>query len=61
MFYLFLSLSILGVLYAGSVAVMLSGLANAKPETPKDAAFAAQLRRSREANARNGSSVLHAA
>lgn len=50
MIYMFLSLTVLGLLYAGSVAVMVSGLASAKPETPKDAAFAEQLRRQRGAS-----------
>jgi hypothetical protein len=61
MLYMFLSLIVLGLLYAGSVAVMVSGLASAKPETPKDAAFAEQLRRRRAASHRPGVSPLHAA
>jgi hypothetical protein len=61
MFYMFLSLIVFGLLYAGSVAVMVSGLATAKPETPKDAAFAEQLRRGRAGGQRAAVSPLHAA
>ena len=61
MFYLFLTITLLGIIYAGSVAVMVSGLASAKPETPKDAAFAAQLRRKGAASKRTESSAFHAA
>jgi hypothetical protein len=61
MFYMFLTLILLGLLYAGSVAVMVSGLASAKPETPKDAAFAEQLRRRRAASREAGASAFRAA
>ena len=61
MFYMFLTLILLGLVYAGSVAVMVSGLASAKPETPKDAAFAEQLRRGRAAAQQAGNSAFRAA
>jgi hypothetical protein len=60
MLYMFLSLIVLAVLYAGSVAVMVSGLASAKPETAKDAAFAEQLRRRRGGSRQTVVSSLHA-
>ena len=61
MFYMFLTLILLGLVYAGSVAVMVSGLASAKPETPKDAAFAEQLRSRRAASQQAGASAFRAA
>jgi hypothetical protein len=61
MIYMFLSLTILGLLYAGSVAVMVSGLASAKPETPKDAAFAEAIRRRRSDSQRTAVSSFRAA
>lgn len=54
---MFLTLSLLGILYVGCVIVMISGLASAQPETPRDAALAEQLRHQRalEEYARHGS------
>lgn len=61
MFYIFLTLTLLGLLYAGSVAVMVSGLVSAKPETAKDAALAEKIRRGQSESRRSGASAFHAA